>query len=100
LGLFAHATYATCSSPLTPADLVLLFTDGLFEVLSADGREDYGQARLLAAAQRHLHLSPQEILDALFSEVLAFSGVAEFNDDVCLLGMEVGQIEAPGSPMN
>lgn len=89
LGLFGEAAYPTCQCPLAPEDLVLLFTDGLFEVGDADGQEDYGQQRLLAAASRRIRLPLASLLDELIAEVRAFSGGAEFSDDVCLLAMEV-----------
>jgi len=95
LGLSAEATYATTQVPLTPGDRVLLFTDGLFEVLSADGSQDFGQPRLLAAATQHLNLPLPELLDALVTEVRAFSAGAEFIDDVCLLGLEVARVGPP-----
>jgi sigma-B regulation protein RsbU (phosphoserine phosphatase) len=89
LGIFPEAAYPTFQIPLAPGDLVLLFTDGLFEVVDADGKEEYGQERLLAAARQRLRLPPDRLCDELIAEVRAFSGAAEFNDDVCLLGMEV-----------
>jgi sigma-B regulation protein RsbU (phosphoserine phosphatase) len=96
LGLSADATYATGQCPLAPADLVLLFTDGLFEVMAADGSEDFGQARLLAAASQRLQVAPPQLLDGLLAEVRQFSGGAEFSDDVCLLGMEVVRVGSAG----
>ena len=95
LGLIADATYTTGQLPLAPDDLVLLFTDGLFEVVAADGQEDFGQQRLLITADKHMKLPPAELLDAILAEVRQFSGGAEFTDDVCLLALEVAQIVLP-----
>jgi phosphoserine phosphatase RsbU/P len=89
LGLFPDAAYAAFESPLAPGDLVLLFTDGLFEVVDRAGDQEYGQERLLAAARERMRLPPACLCDELIAEVRAFSGAAEFEDDVCLLGMEV-----------
>jgi sigma-B regulation protein RsbU (phosphoserine phosphatase) len=100
LGMSAEATYATTTCPLAPGDLILLFTDGLFEVMAADGQEDFGQPRLLAAARERLKLPPPELLDGLLAEVRRFSGGAEFGDDVCLLGMEVARVGPPDAPAN
>jgi serine phosphatase RsbU (regulator of sigma subunit) len=69
--------------------MLLLFTDGLFEVMDADGKNDFGQKRLLAAAHARINLPPAKLLDELVAEVREFSGGAEFSDDVCLLAMEV-----------
>lgn len=92
LGLFESSVYATTSVPLAPGDLVLLFTDGLFEVADAQGGEDYGQKRLLDAARRRLDHPLPVLLDELLDEVRAFAGGAEFTDDVCLLGIEVARV--------
>jgi sigma-B regulation protein RsbU (phosphoserine phosphatase) len=91
LGLFGQSAYATSRCPLAEEDLVLLFTDGLFEVVVADG-EDYGQERLLAAARERMPLPLPKLLDELLADVRTFSGGKEFDDDVCLLGMEAARV--------
>ena len=89
LGLFDGAKYLSGQCPVEPDDLLLLFTDGLFEVMDAEGKSDFGEKRLLDAANKWIHLPPAQLLDELVGEVRSFSGVSEFSDDVCLLGMEV-----------
>jgi phosphoserine phosphatase RsbU/P len=89
LGLFDEAAYVTSECPLAARDVVLLFTDGLFEVAGADSPEQYGQQRLLAAARQHITLPLSDLCDALIAEVRAFAGGAAFDDDVCLLSLEV-----------
>ena len=98
LGLTAEAAYATGEIELSEGDLLLLFTDGIFEVPAADGSEDFGQSRLLASATAHLHLPPPQLLDALLTEVRQFSGADEFGDDVCLLAVEVAALAATPQP--
>jgi len=88
LGLFGAAQYLTSQRPLAPGDIVLLFTDGLTEVEVADGGEDFGQERLLAATRARMQLPLDQMLDELIAEVRGFSGGAEFSDDICLLAME------------
>lgn len=88
LGLFGQSAYTTNRCPLAADDLVLLFTDGLFEVVTADGSEDYGPERLLAAARERMQLPLPTLLDELLADVRKFSGGEEFTDDVCVLGME------------
>lgn len=102
LGLFGEATYATSECPLAAGDVILLFTDGLFEVTNADTQEEYGQQRLLAAAHQHMHLPPSELCDALIADVRAFAGNSALEDDACLLSLEVARVgvENAASPSN
>ena len=89
LGLIPDAHYTTGEVGLAVADVLLLFTDGLFEVASPDGREDYGKSRLQAAARDALNLPLPALCQALIAGVRSFAGGADFGDDVCLLGVEV-----------
>ena len=56
--------------------------------MAPDGDADYGPERLLAAARERISLPLPNLLDELLADVRKFSGNAEFDDDVCLLGME------------
>ncbi len=91
LGLFSKAVYPTCRSPLAAQDLLLLYTDGLYEADNSAG-EEYGQERLLQSVRRHSRLAPQHLFNKLLEEVERFSGTKEFEDDVCLVGVEVERI--------
>jgi serine phosphatase RsbU (regulator of sigma subunit) len=88
LGLFEKADYPACRCPMAPDDLFLLFTDGIYEADNAEETE-YGQARLLANLRRHLRLPTERLLDALVHDVQHFAGSSEFDDDVCLVAMDV-----------
>jgi sigma-B regulation protein RsbU (phosphoserine phosphatase) len=87
LGLFEDATYRTSEVKLAPRDMVMLFTDGLYEV---QGRNDelYSQAMLVAGVQRRAQLPAPQLFDELLAEIGRFSGNNGFADDVCLVGME------------
>src|SRR5262249_17469536 len=87
LGLFEKAVYPTCQCPLEQNDLILLFTDGLFEVNNSR-QEEFGQERLLEAVRTHRRLQTEQLLDALLEEVQHFANSTEFEDDVCLVAME------------
>jgi sigma-B regulation protein RsbU (phosphoserine phosphatase) len=96
LGLFNNAVYPTCRVPLRVHDLLLLFTDGLYEVNNAD-QEEYGQERLLAAVRQRSHTPTDRLMDELLEDVRGFSGSNEFDDDVCLVGVEVERLGSPTS---
>ena len=88
LGLIEDAVYQTSSTVLSPKDLVMLFTDGLYEVQGANS-EFYTQALLTQAVQQHAQETASEIFDQLMHDIRGFSHDHEFTDDVCLVGMEV-----------
>lgn len=95
LGLFEKGDFITSERLLTAGDRILLFTDGLFEVTGPND-EDYGQEHLLAAVRQRLNLPLPELLDGLIADVRGFAGGNEFEDDVCLLGMEVARTAGNG----
>ena len=88
LGLFDHADYPSCSQSLQVHDIVLLFTDGLFEVENSHG-ELYDYDRLLSAVASRAQLPSSELCDSLVHEIRQFSGSKEFSDDVCLVAVQV-----------
>ena len=87
LGLLEGAAYETSEVRLSPGDLVMLFTDGLYEVHDPDG-ELYSQALLVADVQRRARLPAPQLFDELLAEIRRFSRKDRFDDDVCLVGME------------
>ena len=72
-------------------DAIVLFTDGLFEV-TGDEREEFGQERLLEAVRRRTNSPLSGLFDDVLEEVRRFSSEQEFEDDVCLLGIEVARL--------
>jgi serine phosphatase RsbU (regulator of sigma subunit) len=91
LGLFERSSYPACRCRLAVNDLVLFFTDGIYEVDNAAG-EIYGQERLLAAVRQRCRQPTEPLLDEILSEVRQFSNAREFEDDVCLVGLDVAKI--------
>jgi sigma-B regulation protein RsbU (phosphoserine phosphatase) len=88
LGLFENAVYATTERPLSEGDLVMLFTDGLYEV---EGRNQalYTQEQLIQAVRDRPKLPAADLFDELLAEIRRFALGQDFVDDVCLVGMEV-----------
>jgi len=87
LGLFDKSFYPACRCPIEVNDLVLFFTDGLYEIEGRD-YEEFGQERLLSTVQKNVRLPADELFDQLLATVRVFSLKPEFDDDVCLVGMD------------
>ncbi|MEO6035354.1 MAG: SpoIIE family protein phosphatase [Verrucomicrobiota bacterium] len=96
LGLFQESTYPTSQVPMAPGDVVMLYTDGLYEIEGKEG-EQYSPQLLLSAVERHSKKPCGELFDSLLSDVQKFSCSSEFADDVCLVAMEIAQVAVPSS---
>ena len=90
LGLFEAASYTSSQATLQPGDLVVLFTDGLYEV---QNRRDelYTQAMLTSAVRSRVQLPAAALFDELLAEIGRFAEPTGFTDDVCLVGMELAR---------
>lgn len=88
LGLYEDADYETTEVTIAKRDMVMLFTDGLYEIEDAKG-ELYTQKMLLEAVARRLEKHANDIFDELLAETRQFASDAAFTDDVCLVGMEM-----------
>jgi phosphoserine phosphatase RsbU/P len=88
LGLMERANYTSKRRAMAAGDFLVLFTDGLYEI---DGplHEPYGLERLPSAIRNRLKMSPSRLFDELLGSIRDFSLRHEFEDDVCLVGMEV-----------
>jgi sigma-B regulation protein RsbU (phosphoserine phosphatase) len=73
---------------LQPGDRLVLYTDGLTDVLAPDGRT-FGLERLKSLLQTHAHLPPSDLCQATFTDLAAFRGDARQYDDMTMLVVEV-----------
>jgi sigma-B regulation protein RsbU (phosphoserine phosphatase) len=86
LAIVEGAEYQTIEKQIQPGDAVVMYTDGLYEVEGRDG-EEFGEARLLAAAGQHAGQPFPSLFSALINEACLFAEDRELNDDVCLVGL-------------
>ena len=87
LGLFEDPPYTTSEATLAPGDFLMLFTDGLYEV-QGEHEELYSQERLMLDVQTLIAAPPGVLFDELLGVNRAFAVNGEFDDDVCLVGMD------------
>jgi sigma-B regulation protein RsbU (phosphoserine phosphatase) len=87
LGLFEDPPYTTSESRLVPGDLLMLFTDGLYEV-QGQHEEFYSQERLMMDVKNLLRQPSGTLFDELLRIVRGFAVNGAFDDDVCLVGLD------------
>ncbi len=87
LGIVADASYGL-SEPrsLTPGQVLMLYTDGIFEAHDAAGKM-YGEERLQSSFARHASggTPAREVIDGVMADLKAFVGDHPFDDDVTCL---------------
>src|SRR5215468_1744404 len=88
MGIFSSATYSTTTRSMAKGDIVMLFTDGLFEVEDATGAF-FSEEQLRASASRHAALAPEEFFDRVLGDIRKYSQSETFPDDVCVVGMQI-----------
>lgn len=87
LGLFGDINFVTTKRSFSPDDLIVLFTDGVYDVeldgqlLSPDWLHDQLKTRMQSPVA--------EIFDQILDQLKRGQGGEEFEDDMCLLGMEI-----------
>jgi len=81
-GLMEDFPYTDHTVAFGPGDVLLGYTDGLFEAADHDGMI-YGLARLGTFLARQRGIDGGVLLDGLVKDVVAFTGSAHFDDDIC-----------------
>ncbi len=90
VGLLPSVFYEEQRVLLEPGDMLLTYTDGISEAMTIE-YEEWGEDRMLAAAQTLPDGSAQAVLDHLFAEADRFTGKAPQHDDMTLLIMKLVQ---------
>jgi sigma-B regulation protein RsbU (phosphoserine phosphatase) len=80
--------FSEISKPLEGGTTILLYTDGLVEASSTDGRF-FGAERMLMALSRAPATSAKEVIHHLLDEVQTWTQSATFVDDLTILAIRV-----------
>lgn len=88
MGLMRDVACETAAVTLDVGDRLLFFTDGIYEVEAGDGTE-FGADRFAEAVRQRLTVNGTVLLDELLLETRRYSATGEFNDDVCLVSVEL-----------
>jgi len=88
LGVKKEVNFEEERMNLQSGDILLLYTDGITEAADHTG-EFFGEHRLSTMLGESCQLSPQEIVDDLYREVRAFTGLQNFDDDLTIVVMKI-----------
>jgi sigma-B regulation protein RsbU (phosphoserine phosphatase) len=88
LGIAAKAEFPESEIPLGEVGRLLLFTDGILEAENDVG-EGFFEQRLMEVVRTRLDEPLEEMLDGIIATVLGFAEGDHFDDDVCLLAVEI-----------
>ncbi len=84
LGMFAGSTYEALTSPLSPGELAVLFTDGIPEGRNERG-EDYSDGKLMDFVRERRALPAAEICHEVLADVQGFASGTQPCDDITLV---------------
>ncbi len=87
LNLTLRSTYEERMMPFLPGDMLLLYTDGLTEVMNAEG-EMFGGQRLLEVARSQNECSSGEFVEGVLQSVKAYAGNQAFTDDMAIIAIK------------
>jgi serine phosphatase RsbU (regulator of sigma subunit) len=81
-----------------PGDSLVLFTDGLFEILGKDSGEMLGENVLQQTLSELGGLPPSLVVGEVLHELADFQGTSKFEDDVSLMVARFDPVPAPAVP--
>lgn len=87
LGMVPDYEFPELSLSIDSLEGIWSFTDGVFEVLGADG-EEFGQTRMCEALQSGG--GGMEAIDRMVKAAVDFASHEGFEDDLCILGVDFG----------
>jgi sigma-B regulation protein RsbU (phosphoserine phosphatase) len=88
LGSFAGSTYDEVSFDLSPGDVYVFCSDGVFEANDALGRE-FGADRLIDVITAMRQKPARELVDAIFAAVQTFRADTPPNDDMTAVALRI-----------
>lgn len=87
LGLLPGMRYQEISTKIQPGEIIVLYTDGLTEMLR--GKEEFGTHRVAETAAKFRHLSAKEMVEQIYHEAIKFKTHDLIEDDCTLVVVKV-----------
>ncbi|MBC8198720.1 MAG: SpoIIE family protein phosphatase [Desulfobacteraceae bacterium] len=73
-----------------PGDLFVFYSDGLTECKDRDGNL-YGEKRLVDFVQINAKIEPENLINSIWNDIIAFSESETFDDDVTCVLVKIGK---------
>ncbi|MBT3192486.1 MAG: SpoIIE family protein phosphatase [Verrucomicrobia bacterium] len=89
LGIFSATAYETTTAKIAPDDMIMLYTDGIFEAECCTSCECFELERVSSLLQENMELSPAMLLPRLLEAAQKFCNRDDFDDDVCLVALKL-----------
>jgi len=90
IGLEKARKYTQSELGLSSGDLVLLFTDGLIEVVNSK-QEEYGRARLMELLKKNNQIKLSELLKKICQDLKRFNRGKNFKDEISIIALKMGE---------
>lgn len=90
-GLYPTHTFRNLKFRVEPRDILLLYTDGLSDAMNPQ-RQFYDVTRMGECLAENITHPPEELLKEIMSDARKFSARDDFEDDLCLLALEVQRL--------
>ncbi|MDX1971918.1 MAG: SpoIIE family protein phosphatase [Candidatus Sumerlaeia bacterium] len=84
LGIVEESTYDQAKEKLHPGDVLVLQTDGVMDILNPKG-ESFGSERFYSIIRQNIHLSAEEIRNAIYQACVQHRAEADQFDDFTLI---------------
>ena len=88
MGIMEQSYYGTHTQQLQAGDRLMVFTDGLYEVEGA-AQSYYDMERLIEDVRSRTDAPTGRLFDDLMAGIRAFAVNQSFEDDVCLVGLDI-----------
>ncbi len=87
LGIMVDIHYQNYQVSLLPDDKLLIYSDGLTEMMN-EQNEMYSVQRVMDVMMQNKDHTIQQVIKKLLDHLREFSGLSKWNDDVSLIGIE------------
>jgi phosphoserine phosphatase RsbU/P len=88
IGINPAAAYQQKVQKMAPGDLVLFYSDGLWEIAGPDETGHYNREKISKVLQEHRDKPAEEILTAILVQIRGLSGNIPQRDDITLILMK------------